>query len=76
MPSCNCTDCGGNRKYGPCKYENELRKPAKKRAEVASKITFVCDCTDCGGNRKYGPCKNDIGQNEIDLVSTLAVTHF
>ena len=74
MPFCNCTDCGGNRKYGPCKYENELRKPAKKRVVAAdSKITFVCDCTDCGGKRKHGPCKNEDEDENKDKIS---INHF
>ena len=51
MPKCDCTDCNGPRKYGPC-ISNDILVIDDKVVRCSVK----CDCTDCNGHRKTGPC--------------------
>ena len=67
MSKCDCTDCNGPRKFGPCKnnYIITENKPVK--------CYVKCDCTDCNGTRKTGPCLVD---SRFSKTSMTKITTF
>ena len=66
MPKCDCTDCNGPRKFGPCKNNNIIE-------EKVVKCYVKCDCTDCNGIRKTGPCLVD---SRFSKTSMTKITTF
>ncbi len=68
MPKCDCTDCNGHRKYGPCICDDIIVIEDK-----VVKYSVKCDCTDCNGPRRKGPC---LVESKFSKTSMTKITTF